>query len=247
VSPDRDPLERPGSPTGRLVAVGTAALVTLLTVAGMVGIGPGAAQAQMNRDDDARSTASDEAAKEPQSKPHSDPGSSGSTSSDDDWLTINDDPPAHDPHQSTGPHSDGPSTSTALPPGSGTGKRIVYDISDQRVWLVGRQDKVNRTYLVSGGKDPTLLEPGRYAVTSMSPEAVSYNHKETMQYMVRFATGDHAPIGFHDVPARQDGSLVQSRAELGTPLSSGCIRQWITDARALWDFATVDTPVVVTA
>jgi lipoprotein-anchoring transpeptidase ErfK/SrfK len=221
--------------------VGTAALVTVLTVAGMVGIGPGAAQAQMTSDD-THASASDKGTEEPQAKPHSDDPSANTGTDDfagdDDWLTINDTPPAK--------HQAQQSPSTKLPAGTGPGKRIVYDISEQRVWLVNGKGDVTRTYLVSGGKDETLLEPGRYDVTSKSREAVSYNHKETMQYMVRFTTGDHAPIGFHDVPARADGSLVQTRSELGTPLSSGCIRQWITDARALWDFAPVGTPVVVT-
>ncbi len=134
-----------------------------------------------------------------------------------------------------------------MPEGSGSGKRVVYDISAQRVWLVGASDKVRRTYLVSGGKDASLLEPGSYQVTSMSRHAVAYNHKSTMNYMVRFAAGRHAPIGFHDVPARSDGSLVESRSDLGTPMSSGCIRQWISDPTTLWVFAKVDTPVIVTA
>jgi lipoprotein-anchoring transpeptidase ErfK/SrfK len=81
----------------------------------------------------------------------------------------------------------------------------------------------------------------------MRPEAVSLDGKETMRYMVRFASGKHSAIGFYDIPARKDGSLVESRSQLGTPQSAGCIRQWITDAKALWEFAKVGTPVVVTA
>ena len=49
------------------------------------------------------------------------------------------------------------------------------------------------------------------------------------------------------VVRKPDGTLVQTRAELGTPLSSGCIRQWVRDAQALYAFAAVDTPVEVTA
>ena len=46
-----------------------------------------------------------------------------------------------------------------------------------------------------------------------------------MQYFVRFTEGDNgAAIGFHDIPV-DDGALVQSVAQLGTPLSHGCIRQ----------------------
>ena len=61
-----------------------------------------------------------------------------------------------------------------------------------------------------------------------------------MQYMVRFAHGKRAAIGFHDIPV-DDGELVQTREELGTPRSHGCIRQWRPDARALWRFAPVGT------
>ncbi len=218
-----------------MIAVGVAATVTVLTVAGQIGLVQGAASAQTGP------AQAGSAATQP-TAPRSEPKSGDTTSSrkpaGDDWLTFSNDPPT----SATAQRDD-----TSLPKDTGPGKRIVYDISAQRVWLVAASGKVRRTYLVSGGKDPTLLDPGRYAVYSMSREAVSYNHTSTMQYMVRFTTGDHAPIGFHDVPARADASLVQSRDQLGTPLSSGCIRQWVTDARALWEFATIETPVVVTA
>ena len=38
---------------------------------------------------------------------------------------------------------------------------------------------------------------------------------------------------------------MQTRAQLGTPLSHGCIRQKEADAKALWAFAPLGTPVVV--
>src|SRR4051812_35968999 len=40
--------------------------------------------------------------------------------------------------------------STALPADSGEGRRVVFDIGDQRVWLVKGTGTVARTYLVSG-------------------------------------------------------------------------------------------------
>jgi len=64
--------------------------------------------------------------------------------------------------------------------------------------------------------------------------------------MVRFTQGFNDPIGFHSIPL-MDGERMQTRAELGTPLSHGCVRQAFPDARALWRFAPVGTSVVVTA
>jgi hypothetical protein len=133
-----------------------------------------------------------------------------------------------------------------LPTGSGEGRRIVFDQSDQRVWLVDDEDVVERTYLVSGSKLDNL-HPGSYQVQSKSRHANAFDGSGTMEYFVRFTSGRNAPIGFHTVPLDHDGQLEQSRDDLGTPQSAGCVRQWMDDAVALWDFAPVGTSVVVTA
>ncbi|GAB6983964.1 L,D-transpeptidase [Nocardioides pyridinolyticus] len=135
---------------------------------------------------------------------------------------------------------------TALPARSGTGRRVVFSESRQRVWLVDDATDVRRTYLVSGS---TLdnLDPGTYEVYSTSRWAVGIDDSGVMEYFVRFTRGPSgAAIGFHTIPTK-DGAPLQTKQELGTPQSHGCIRQRTPDAIALWDFAPVGTTVVVTA
>jgi lipoprotein-anchoring transpeptidase ErfK/SrfK len=140
-----------------------------------------------------------------------------------------------------------PPAPPALPASSGSGKRIVYGIAAQQVWLVDAADAVVRTYMVSGSKYDQL-DPGTYEVFSKSETTTSWHGTETMEYMVRFHRGARANIGFHDIPVdTSSGTEVQTLAELGTALSDGCIRQDVVDAQALWDFAPVGTPVVVLA
>lgn len=139
--------------------------------------------------------------------------------------------------------------STGLPAGSGSGRRVVFSETLQRVWLVDdgdEGDRVVRTYLVSGSIYDNL-EPGTYEVFSRSRNAWGIDDSGTMEYFVRFTYGDEgAAIGFHTIPV-DDGRRVQTLRELGTPLSHGCIRQARGDAIALWDFAPLGTTVVVTA
>jgi hypothetical protein len=133
----------------------------------------------------------------------------------------------------------------SLPADTGWGRRIVFDISDQRVWLVDKGDVVRRTYLVSGSVTDNL-KAGTYAVYSRSRWAVGVDDSGTMQYFVRFTRGNNAAIGFHSIPTK-NGHALQTRAQLGTPQSHGCIRQLRPDAIALWNFAPVGTEVDVTA
>jgi len=145
---------------------------------------------------------------------------------------------------STEPEVD-PADDTTVPADSGEGRRVVFSQARQRVWLIGAQEKVQRTYLVSGSVYDNL-DPGSYQVYSRSEQAWGIDDSGTMKYFVRFAQGDRAAIGFHDIPVA-DGKPVQTKAQLGTPLSHGCIRQKEADAVALWEFAPIGTDVVVTA
>ncbi len=203
----------------RIGAATTSILVTLVAVLGAVGLIPVTSSAQpAPAPSDAGGSASGGA-----SSPGEHPGiqlADGATSSDPD--------------------------TSQLPSSSGHGRRIVFDIDAQRVWLVGQRhgdDVVRRTYLVSGSLTDNL-QPGSYEVYSKSTHAVGIDDSGTMRYMVRFAHGANAAIGFHDIPML-NGHLVQGRDALGTPQSHGCIRQWRPDARALWRFAPVGTTVVV--
>lgn len=131
-----------------------------------------------------------------------------------------------------------------VPARTGSGRRVVFDMSDQRVWLVRADGTVRRSYLVSGSNVGNL-DAGRYAVYSRSLHATGYTGSTTMKYMVRFTTGDEAAIGFHDIPLNASGRPVQGLDQLGTATSAGCIRQRTVDARRMWAFAQVGTRVVV--
>jgi hypothetical protein len=69
---------------------------------------------------------------------------------------------------------------TALPAGTGSGKRIVFDQSAQRIWLVGGNGRARRTYLGSGSLIDNL-RPGTYAVYSRSRWAVGVDDSGVMQ------------------------------------------------------------------
>lgn len=127
-----------------------------------------------------------------------------------------------------------------VPDNSGRGRRIVYSNSRQRVWLVGVNDKVEKTYLVSGRSG--MPSRGFYRVYSKSRYASSGSAR--MEFMIRFARGRKLAIGFHSIPFSR-GRPLQSEWQLGTPQSHGCVRQRWTDALWLWWWAPIGTPVVV--
>jgi len=134
----------------------------------------------------------------------------------------------------------------ALPAHSGHGRRIVFDQSDQRVWLVAADGTVKRSYLVTGSKMDNL-RPGSYGVKSKTRYARTYRGGGTLEYFVKFTQGRTAAIGFHAVTKLNNGTLVYARADLGTARTPGCVELWRDNARTLWEFAPVGTSVVVTA
>lgn len=212
---------------GRMTAAGTSALITLVAVLGGAGLLP---------------TASADARREPAPQ--------GSVELSDALVQPSagtSSTPAPGSVQTAKPRI-ATDPAPSVPAESGSGRRVVFDMGDQRVWLVGRRsgkDVTLRTYLVSGSVTDNL-DPGTYSVYSRSLQAWGVDDSGSMRFMVRFAHGTRAAIGFHDIPIL-DGQWVQTRDQLGSPQSHGCIRQWRPDAKALWKFAPRGTKVVVTA
>ncbi len=233
---------------GRLAAAVASLGVTVVALMGGVGLLPiSAGNADRGPD-----MALDSAAA-PSSDPTSDPsaGSPGGDASATTALSASGSAPGAGTSQDvkgSPPASAGDAepASHPLPAGSGSGRRVVFSQSEQRVWLVDGRDSVERTYLVSGSLTDNL-HPGTFSVYSRSEKAWGIDDSGTMEWFVRFTTGDTgAAIGFHDIPV-DNGAPVQRKSQLGTPQSHGCIRQKESDAKALWDFAPLETTVVVTA
>jgi hypothetical protein len=124
---------------------------------------------------------------------------------------------------------------TALPAGSGTGRRVVYSLDDDRVWLVGQGGGVERTFRVSPGTvDPP---PDRYAVSSRSATIVGTDGV-AVEHVVRFAGLDGVAIGFS---AASDGTV----APPDPTRKLGAIRESREDGTQMWTFATIGTQVTV--
>lgn len=130
-----------------------------------------------------------------------------------------------------------------VPPNSGSGRRIIYCVSCQHVWLVEADGLLTRHYPVSGRVNTPA--PGTYSVFSKSPLAWAGHGGITMEYMVRYTWGNTLALGFHSIPKRPNGTFLQTEAELGQYRSSGCTRQRLVDAKFLYDWAPVGTKVVV--
>lgn len=137
-----------------------------------------------------------------------------------------------------------PTPTYGLPANSGSGRRVVYDRGQQRVWAVDANGEVVKTHRVSGRR----YEPyaGTYSVYSRSLNTYSTADPNVKwRYMVRFTYGfNGGRIGFHEIPNRF-GVPLQSTAQLGQPLSGGCVRQSTSDALWMWNWAGIGTKVVV--
>lgn len=133
-----------------------------------------------------------------------------------------------------------------LPAGSGHGRRVVFDQSEQRVWLVASDGDTERSYLVTGSRYDNL-RPGTYQVNSRNRVARTYGGGGTFEYFVKFAQGKTSAIGFHAITKLNNGRFVYARDDLGTARTPGCVEALPKDAKALWEFAPVGTPVVVKA
>ncbi|MEU6059914.1 hypothetical protein [Streptomyces sp. NPDC047097] len=123
----------------------------------------------------------------------------------------------------------------ALPDGSGEGRRVVYSLGRQRVWLVGENELPLRSFAVwPGGVAPA---EGDHKV---STRRASGNGSDgvPVEHVVYFANTEGVWVAFSHAA---DGAPPTSSPEV----RGGAVRTRSSDGEALWDFAATGTPVRV--
>ena len=130
------------------------------------------------------------------------------------------------------------------PPNSGSGRRIVYSNSAQRVWLVEADNTYAHTFLVSGRRG--VPAPSTYHVFSKSVMSSAHNGALRLPYMTRFAvSGSGLAIGFHGIPLRAQRHPDPRRLGARGVPQRGCVRMNQNDIKVLWNWAPIGTTVVV--
>ncbi|WP_233518516.1 hypothetical protein [Streptomyces corynorhini] len=122
-----------------------------------------------------------------------------------------------------------------IPTSSGEGRRIVYSLGEQRVWLVDPDNNYDNSFAVWPGT--ISPEKGPYAVSFRREEAAGSDGVD-IRHVVYFAVKDGLSVAFsHAV----DGASPQP----APGASTGGIRVGVDAGEAIWKFAALGTKISV--
>ncbi len=128
---------------------------------------------------------------------------------------------------------------------AGTGKKIVVSLKHQELkqYIFGQLVGVHK---ISSGKWSTPTPTGNFKTYNKIPVAYSKAYGLYMEWWMAF-TPD-GKNGLHGLPfwkLKGGGKLYEGAAHIGIPVSHGCIRQTVKEAKALYDWTPIGTPVIV--
>lgn len=129
--------------------------------------------------------------------------------------------------------------------GAELGKRIIVYLKEQKLVLVENGNVIS-VRKVSTGKWGMPTPIGEFATRNKIPTAYSKPYNLYMDWWMAF-TAD-GKYGIHSLPfwkLKNGGRLYEGEAHLGRPVSHGCIRQSLADAKSLYDWAPLGTLVSV--
>ena len=122
-------------------------------------------------------------------------------------------------------------------------KRIEVIISQQRLYAWEGETLVYK-FVCSTGAPGSPTKPGSYSVISKIPMAYSYKWGLKMPYWLGIYRVGDLENGIHALPILPNGQTLWA-GYLGTPVSFGCIILGTQEARLLYDWAEIGTPVEI--
>lgn len=124
-----------------------------------------------------------------------------------------------------------------VPADSGTGRRVVYSLGQDRVWLVDASDTTRRTFEAwPGTVDP---DPGEYSIGTRRPEPTTGSDGVRIEQIMYLTQEGGVWVAFSNAV---DGSSPPPAAD---GAKTGGIRLPKADGDALWKFGSSGTTVTV--
>jgi len=140
-----------------------------------------------------------------------------------------------------------PSPGSLASPSSSTqpvgDKRVVIDLSDQRMSTYKGNTRIHH-FVVSTGMPGANTAPGTYRVLDKYPNAYASTWNLQMPYWLGIYWAGSLENGIHALPILPNGQLLWA-GYLGTPVSYGCVILGTQEARTLYHWAEVGTPVII--
>jgi len=97
---------------------------------------------------------------------------------------------------------------------------------------------VERTFLVSTGRRGFRTPKGRFHIRAKGLNWWSHKWRVWMPFALNF----HGNYNLHSLPYFRPGHLIGA-SQLGRPMSHGCVRIGPENARWLWAWTSVGTPL----
>jgi LysM repeat protein len=131
----------------------------------------------------------------------------------------------------------------ALRPAQPAGKRIIINLTQQRLYAYEGTSPVLETPVTTGRPGSETLA-GTFAVQSKLETAYSSYYRVQMPYWLGIYWAGALENGIHTMPRREDGTTGWDD-NLGTPSTPGCVILGYDSAARLYRWAEVGTPVVI--
>jgi tetratricopeptide (TPR) repeat protein len=134
-----------------------------------------------------------------------------------------------------------PIPTPTLPPLDTSGKRIEVNITQQRMY-VWQGDTLLYNWVCSTGEAGRPTAPGHYRVLDKIPEAWASAWSLRMPYWLGIYYSGSLENGIHALPILPNGQTLWA-GYLGIPVSYGCVILSTENAKILYDWAVLGTPV----
>ena len=122
-------------------------------------------------------------------------------------------------------------------------KRIVVDLSEQHLYAY-QGDALVYSFVVSTGRRGVGTRTGTFRVLDKLPSAYSSAWNLRMPYWLGIYWAGASENGIHALPILANGQRLWA-GYLGTPISFGCIVLGTQEARLLYQWADIGTPVII--